>query len=471
MRRQTIPSFKAYQIPGDNPNDWETLLSYCVEEKFDLEDKNADPDDLFARFPNGTEPKRENKLLDFFKQHAKGKQRIQDNYESYLRVIQMMARYSYEWYYPFKDFEYEVNLYVWAYCTRDILNPSDKLSIIKSFILRRGIANEDFSKLNLPEVQCLEVKAYFRAELDKFLFEGAYRDLDEFSEAVRSISDPSLLKKIAYRLIGSRYHLSDPLELQEFRYSFSRMFSTDCKIEEIQNQFIVLVQFYLNHYEKNGFAQYAKTCINPLNMCFGNSLLHRKPWVDSNGDSDSECFVMHGGGFAAIVDFLSHRYPGYPICDYDKQFSPRGIQVHPFTIKEMAREEYEMEVLIGDRMQRSEGYSFKAEKYFDEPAILTAKIKGGYMDKVTNGFEAGLRTEFISELRELELTGRVSKKVYRGETVKELLEKIYSDADLFHLAPTSAEKGRLETHNPVAFFSSISGHNDQALTYPNSPGL
>lgn len=100
------------------------------------------------------------------------------------------------------------------------------------------------------------------------------------------------------------------------------------------------------------------------------------------GSGSNEINIYHGGGFFHMVEFLKKQSKGYrlegPGC---------GIQVSPGSDSPTL-----------DYSQRRSIF------HFDHPAVLSAKIAEIYLDAANRGDEAGLRSDYIQYLSNIELT-------------------------------------------------------------------
>ena len=105
-------------------------------------------------------------------------------------------------------------------------------------------------------------------------------------------------------------------------------------------------------------------------------------------DPEKEVWIIHGGGFDNICNFLAGRTLGYRL----EEGSVPGMQVHPC---EKLREVPRVRLLY---------YANRgAARSLDRPCIFSAKIKAKYLDKAPNSYEAGLRSNFLRFLTDIHI--------------------------------------------------------------------
>lgn len=114
---------------------------------------------------------------------------------------------------------------------------------------------------------------------------------------------------------------------------------------------------------------------------------------------DTPVPFSHGGGFFHIIKFLRGGSHGYNL-----ECPGIGIQVSPETHKHA----------------RDGMYAEKAKLHVDYPARLSGTIKAKYLDSAPNGYEAGLRANFIDFIEDIVITRLDTGKVYQIGTVDNL---------------------------------------------------
>ena len=115
---------------------------------------------------------------------------------------------------------------------------------------------------------------------------------------------------------------------------------------------------------------------------------HWGDWEDKSGvkyaTSDEVINISHGGGLFYIIDFLTGRKQGYRLESYGL-----GLQVSPARDKK------------NDNYQRAGSYAILSytRGFFDLPAKLEAQIPCGKLLRAHLHYEAGLRPEHKTELK------------------------------------------------------------------------
>ncbi len=140
--------------------------------------------------------------------------------------------------------------------------------------------------------------------------------------------------------------------------------------------------------------------------------LERKTWAEKQEISPNKnIYCSHGGGWWFLQEFLNQKNIGYPL-EHNKGY---GIQVHA---NENLRESYTRE-----KRERT-FYTESAFKRFDQPAIFHFQIKAQYLDSTANGFEAGLRFQFLEHIQDCKLENLQTGEIIEAKDYKELLEKL-----------------------------------------------
>lgn len=99
--------------------------------------------------------------------------------------------------------------------------------------------------------------------------------------------------------------------------------------------------------------------------------------------------IMHGGGKRFLGDLLLGKTKGYGL----EHRIETGIQVHPYKLVDGISDGYH------ELFNRSMHYAEKSKQYFDNPAILTGKIKAKYLlGNSAVGFEGGVPAKHIDKL-------------------------------------------------------------------------
>ena len=146
-------------------------------------------------------------------------------------------------------------------------------------------------------------------------------------------------------------------------------------------------------------------------------------------DPDTEIEITHGGGEWNILEFLRGEHEGYAL-----ERGGVGLQVSPKT---------------PDTEKRSYNvYAPKADLFFDNRAVLSAKIAPKYLKAAPNKYEAGLTRGAIGHLKEIKVTvlntGTIWEKSEKGWTEKPSIEQQQERAE----KPQTTEQTQ-EGENPV----------------------
>ncbi len=119
-------------------------------------------------------------------------------------------------------------------------------------------------------------------------------------------------------------------------------------------------------------------------------------WRHEKISGDTYVEFSHGGGFLHILKFLTKKTEGYRL-----ERPGLGIQVSP-----------------GDRENsRDKFYSERSSSHFDYPARLSGTIRAKYLDSANNGYEAGLRSNFIDFIENIVITRLDTHASYQIGTV------------------------------------------------------
>lgn len=120
---------------------------------------------------------------------------------------------------------------------------------------------------------------------------------------------------------------------------------------------------------------------------FNPNVFPQAPWHETeaakhrNISGDTEITIKHGGGFHYLTSFLLYKEKGYHL-----EHGGLGIQVAPI------------------RSDRETYYANTAcAQTLDRPVIFSARIKAKYIENAPNGYEAGLRTESIRHLKDVQI--------------------------------------------------------------------
>lgn len=128
-------------------------------------------------------------------------------------------------------------------------------------------------------------------------------------------------------------------------------------------------------------------------------------WSNKIQVDDSELYhVSHGGGFRFLKLILIGQHEGYNL----EHQQAKGIQVHPNDEP-------------GSRLKYYGKYSRVG---FDTPAVLTFDIEAGYLDGQPNGYEAGIRSEFLKHGKNFKLENTTTGEIIEGATLEKLREEI-----------------------------------------------
>ncbi|MFN7662333.1 MAG: hypothetical protein ACK5PQ_01210 [Alphaproteobacteria bacterium] len=125
--------------------------------------------------------------------------------------------------------------------------------------------------------------------------------------------------------------------------------------------------------------------------------------------------IIHGGSLRYLMDFLTGHEKGYDLEFPNRRRTPNklqnvlstfedretlglgkafGIQVHPISAQEDIR----------DVIKRSAYYAVDRSKpYQDFPVILRATIQPQFLDMADNEYEAGLRSCYVSQLKNIRI--------------------------------------------------------------------
>lgn len=139
------------------------------------------------------------------------------------------------------------------------------------------------------------------------------------------------------------------------------------------------------------------------------SIPRPQSWLEFHSlPADQKVFASHGGGWLFLQDFILGKKQGYEL-----EQDGYGIQVHP------SKEEDPAWVI-----PRENQYSNQVKKYFDYPAKFKFEIPGQYLDAANNGYEAGLRLEFLDKASNFVLENLETGELIEAKDLKELKEKV-----------------------------------------------
>lgn len=129
------------------------------------------------------------------------------------------------------------------------------------------------------------------------------------------------------------------------------------------------------------------------------------PWDFEGIDSEDEIIITHGGGFHHINAFLRKVSYGYRL-----EQGGIGIQVNP-TMATHARC-----LIYADRSGPSDS--------LDTPAILLATIKAKFLHRANNSYEAGLRSEHLEHLRNVQVIKLPYTSLDSDENIKDAIRHV-----------------------------------------------
>lgn len=129
------------------------------------------------------------------------------------------------------------------------------------------------------------------------------------------------------------------------------------------------------------------------------------PWTFEGIDSEDEIIITHAGGFHHINAFLQKKSFGYTL-----ENGGVGIQVNP-TMATHAKC-----LVYAERTSPSD--------HLDTPAILLATIKTKFLHRANNSYEAGLRSEHLEHLQNVQVIKLPYTWLGNNEDIEESIKKI-----------------------------------------------
>ncbi len=106
-------------------------------------------------------------------------------------------------------------------------------------------------------------------------------------------------------------------------------------------------------------------------------------------DPEEYVEISHGGGVRYLKSFMRGKSSGYDL----ERHAGKGIQVTP----------HEKELDSNIKSRGSAYASRAAARHFDDPVLMTAKIKRKHLLAANNKYEAGLTADKIKKLKDIKI--------------------------------------------------------------------
>lgn len=244
----------------------------------------------------------------------------------------------------------------------------------------------------LSEEQAVTIVNEAREKIQAYL---PARISDELIEECIRNNDRELLRASIYNRFGDIYYISNViLNFKvtilgvELVTTLSKLQNLDKLTDDLQADIQLAMQV-----QEAFFLQYGWLLDPQLPVA------RPERWKKSTTNPEALIEFSHGGGFFYILKFLKGETRGYRL-----ERAGTGIQVSPQTLAH----------------SRDEFYSGKAYRHFDYPARFSARIKAKYLDSANNGYEAGLRPEFIEFLEDITIKRFDTGATYTIKSIEEL---------------------------------------------------
>lgn len=124
---------------------------------------------------------------------------------------------------------------------------------------------------------------------------------------------------------------------------------------------------------------------------------------------NTKIYASHGGGLMHLQDFILGNKLGYPLHK-----GGLGIEVHPCT-------EPGKTWMLNNENEYAHA---RTGLYFDYPARFSCEIAGQYIDAANNGYEGGLRQEFLQHATNFKLENLETGETIEAKNLQEMQEKI-----------------------------------------------
>lgn len=191
------------------------------------------------------------------------------------------------------------------------------------------------------------------------------------------------------------------------------------------------------HFFQEGAQKQIAFKMKRKSFCKVKSLFDNWRRVPLDSSQPEAIEIIHGGGLRYLMEFLTGHERGYDLEFCNKERTPnklknildsfevtrtlglgkaKGIQVHPISSEEDLEE----------TIKRSAHYAIDRSTFYqDFPVILTATIQPQFLDMAHNDYEAGLRSCYISQLRNIriEILGYSKKASEVGAPISWRIEK------------------------------------------------